>query len=76
MIPNCHQVTFYQVNDKKRINKFRHGTWNARTLAETGKLENIKEMDKMTINILGISMMEGTWEDHTEHMKTLIFRKL
>lgn len=36
------------------------GTWNARTMLQTGKLENVKiEMDKQNIEILGLS--ETRW---------------
>ena len=44
------------------------GTWNVRTLYQAGKLNNaVKEMDNMTLDLLGIS--ECKWTDlvHTVH---------
>ena len=39
------------------------GTWNVRTLYQTGKLTNaLKEMDNMSLDLLGIS--ECRWTDN------------
>ena len=36
-------------------------TWNVRSLAQSGKLDNIKqEMERMSVNILGMSEMRWT----------------
>lgn len=53
--PDRHQAA---VRNKEPL---RMGTWNVRTMSETGKLENVKrEMDRLKINILGISEMRWT----------------
>ncbi|MCT5353408.1 hypothetical protein LZK34_32800 [Pseudomonas aeruginosa] len=45
--PDRHQAA---VRNKEPL---RMGTWNIRTMSETGKLENVKqEMDRLKINIL------------------------
>jgi len=42
-------------DDIKRV-----GTWNVRTLLQTGKLKNLKvEMKRLKIDILGVSEMRG-----------------
>uniref|UniRef100_A0A8D9BCK2 Craniofacial development protein 2-like n=1 Tax=Cacopsylla melanoneura TaxID=428564 RepID=A0A8D9BCK2_9HEMI len=51
-------------NDTRRkpIEKTRICTWNVKTLAKSGKLENaLQEMNRMNINIMGISEMR--WLD-------------
>ncbi|KAF0730470.1 craniofacial development protein 2-like [Aphis craccivora] len=47
------------VKDVKDVKEYKRlATWNVRTLLQCGKLENLKiEMDKMKIDILGISEM-------------------
>ncbi|XP_039290728.1 craniofacial development protein 2-like [Nilaparvata lugens] len=43
-------------NMKARLKSVKIGTWNARSLFASGKLENVvKEMSRLSINILGIS---------------------
>ena len=54
--PDRHPATDGKIITK--INKFRVGTWNVRTLNELGKLTNVlREMDSMKMNILGVSEM-------------------
>ena len=41
---------------KRKTNEIKFGTWNVRTLFESGKLENLKlEMDHLELDILGLS---------------------
>ena len=43
---------------KKKQNKIKIATWNAKTLYQKGKLDNvIQEMERMKINMLGIAEM-------------------
>lgn len=58
--PDRHQATVR--NQKKHVTI---ATWNVRTMQQAGKTENIiKEMDRMAINILGISEMR--WKNSGE----------
>ena len=51
---------------KKKKLKVRIGTWNVRTMYATGKLAEIsREMDKMKVEILGLS--ETRWNQSGEH---------
>ena len=53
--PDRHQAT------GGKTNKFKIATWNVRTLFQAGKLENVKmEMERMKINILGMSEVRWT----------------
>ena len=55
--PDRHPAT----SCKTRFKPFRIATWNVRTMYQKGKLENIKqEMDRMKINVLGLS--EVRWK--------------
>ena len=43
---------------KNKKNNLKIGTWNVRTLAQSGKLENVKqEMDRMKVDLMGIAEM-------------------
>ncbi|GFS21179.1 craniofacial development protein 2-like [Elysia marginata] len=56
--PDRHQATAANLKLRQEI---RTATWNVRTLLQTGKLDNIKgEMDRLKINILGLS--EVRWK--------------
>ena len=56
MTPDRHPATDGKILTK--INKFRVGTWNVRTLSELRKLNNVlREMENMKMNLLGISEM-------------------
>uniref|UniRef100_A0A8D8T3N0 Craniofacial development protein 2 n=1 Tax=Cacopsylla melanoneura TaxID=428564 RepID=A0A8D8T3N0_9HEMI len=44
--------------DKKTLETVRFGTWNVRTMAQAGQLENtIQEMERLKIQVLGVSEM-------------------
>lgn len=46
---------------KKKADTVKIGTWNVRTLFQSGKLENVKlEMDRLQINILGLCEVRWT----------------
>ena len=48
--------------EKLKRQKIKIGTWNVRTLFQTGKLSNvISEMRRMELNILGLA--ESRWTD-------------
>ena len=50
VVPDRHPATV------KRQDKLEFGTWNVRTLAQAGKLENVmREMDAMKLDLLGMS---------------------
>ena len=56
--PDRHLATDGKTKTITKINKFRVGTWNVRTLNELGKLKTIlREMESTKMNILGISEM-------------------
>lgn len=56
--PDRHPAT---VNKETRKKGTIIGTWNVRTMHQQGKLENIiREMDRMNINILGLSEVRWT----------------
>ena len=49
------------------VSDMKIGTWNVRTLAHLGKLDNIKlEMKRLNVNILGMS--EVRWKGAGDHM--------
>ena len=59
VIPDRQPIT---VRLNKNKNKIKIGTWNVRTLAQKGKLQNLMaEMKRLEIGILGISEMR--WKD-------------
>jgi hypothetical protein len=39
----------------KNPHQYRVGTWNVRTLNQGGKLENLKEMEKNGVSVMGVS---------------------
>jgi exonuclease III len=49
---------------QKEHQSFRIGTWNVRTLNQGGKLENLKEMQKNAVSVLGVS--EVQWKGQGE----------
>ena len=59
---------------KSRAKKVTIGTWNVRTMHQSGKLENIlQEMKRMEVNILGVAEMRwtGAGEANSEGYKIL-----
>ena len=66
--PDRYQAT---VRNKKSI---RIGTWNVRTMLQSGKLEHLKqEMTRLNINILGVC--ETRWK-HTGNFQTDSYRMI
>lgn len=58
-VPGRESYKVLQVVNKRNPYK-KIGTWNARTMLQTGKLENVKiEMDRQNIEVLGLS--ETRW---------------
>ena len=56
--PDLHHATAKMEKQKKKKKVFKIATWNARTLLQHGKLENVKkETDRLKFHILGISEM-------------------
>lgn len=63
-----------QQNNTDRKQLLNIGTWNVRTLAQSGKLENIKqEMTRTGLNILGISEMRwiGAGEMYSDNFRII-----
>lgn len=62
VVPGRESYKVLQVVNKRNPCK-RIGTWNARTMLQTGKLENVKiEMDRLNIEILGLC--ETRWDEN------------
>ena len=60
--PDCQPITVRKLMDKEK-GKIRVATWNVRTLAQRGKIENIiQETKRMNINFMGVAEMR--WKDH------------
>ena len=55
--PGRHQATV-EVKRRNKKNDLKNGTWNMRTMAQSGKLENVKqEMERMKVDVMGIAEM-------------------
>ena len=55
--PGRHQATV-EVKKRSKKSDLKIGTWNVRTLAQSGKLENVKqEMERMKVDLMGIAEM-------------------
>ena len=53
--PGRHQVTV-EVKRRNKKSDLKIGTWNVRTMAQGGKLENVKqEMERKKVGVMGIS---------------------
>lgn len=64
VVPGRESYKVFQVVNKRNPCK-RIGTWNARTMLQTGKLENVKiEMDRYNIEILGLC--EKRWDGNSD----------
>jgi hypothetical protein len=48
----------------KDPHQYRIGTWNVRTLNQGGKLENLKEMEKNGVSVMGVT--EVRWKGQGE----------
>ena len=54
---DCHQATVCKNIDRKQ-DQLTIGTWNVKTMAQQGKLENVKkESDRLGVDIMGLSEM-------------------
>ena len=53
-----------EYKEQKENHSYKTGTWNVRTLKQAGKLENLKEMKKNEVSVLGVN--EVRWKGQGE----------
>ena len=62
---SCRRYEKKECEEQKERHSYKIGTWNARTLNQGGKLENLKtEMQKNDVSVLGVS--EVRWKGQGE----------
>jgi len=68
--PDCYQATVCNITKQS----LKIGTWNVRTLFQSGKLDNVKlEMTRLKVNILGIceTRWTGSGEFNSDNFRVL-----